>query len=165
MLLWSLPLLCSLCLNFDMIRCYPFCLITWLLSPGWDSVWLWYDSFVMDMLCLIWFCSYARVFILLMEVPWACQWWHHWHDTFWGGVIDPWHSLLFDICALWPISYICVQSWAGMCILFDSGSVWMHPRLCLLWLGSDWLYVPCTPFTFGTCEVAPPCAIMIWRIM
>lgn len=54
------------------------------------------------------------------------------------------------ICVHWPISYICDQSWAGICILFDSWSVWMHPRLCLLWLGSDWLYVPCTPFTSGT---------------
>ena len=68
MIHWYKPLLWSLW--YDSLL--SILLITWLLSPGWDSVWLWYDSFVMDMLCLIWFCSYARVFILLMEVPWAC---------------------------------------------------------------------------------------------
>ena len=77
------------------------------------------------------FCSDARVFSLLMEVPWAC----HWGTN--GMTLSG---------AVWLVPGVPVWLWYDMRSLghfvYDLfvGGVWMHPRICfdMIWYDLVW---------------------------
>ena len=146
-LIWLYDLI-SVCYSFAMIWFSSVCYV--LLDMIWWFDMIWYDLF----------CSDARVFILLMEVPWAC----HWSTNGMTLSVEVWliHGVPIWYDMLWALDYY------DMYDLLCRGGVWMHPRysvlcrvnvsVCLHFFTLELA----TPFWY--LEVSPLRALMIWRI-
>lgn len=114
-----------------------FILIVWdicLMMEFWFLSWIWLGFVLMWVLCLVWFWSFARVWVSIAFRFWLFDWclycFRFWFIAF--GLIDLlWFGCLFDLYCLiaW---FCCAFMFAfGVCVAlmrfwFDCGIVWMR---------------------------------------